>query len=92
MLADLSIQEGKRLYCLRPKIHFFHHCLYDVDKQLRSNCQWVVNPNLWGCEMNEDYIGRISRMSRRVSPKIATQRTIDRYLVAAKLLFKKFQV
>ena len=88
-LASRAIQEGKRLYSLRPKLHYYHHVLLDLETQIRRRDEWCLNPALFGCESNEDYIGRISRLSRKVSPKSISQRTIDRYLVAVKLLFRK---
>ena len=87
-LADMALRSNKRLYSLRPKFHYFHHVLHDLESQLRAKHPWCLNPNMFGCE-NEDFIGRISRISRKVSPKIASSRTIDRYLVGCKLLFRK---
>ena len=91
-LASLSIREGQRLYSLRPKLHYFHHTLEDIREQIAAGHPYILNPIYAGCEANEDYIGRLSRLSRKVSPKIAGQRTIDRYLVGCQLLFKKHGV
>ena len=88
-LASRAIQEGKRLYSLRPKLHYYHHVLIELEAQIRRQDAWCLNPALFGCESNEDYIGRISRISRKVSPKATSRRTLDRYLVAVKLMFRK---
>ena len=91
-LAALSIREGQKLYSLRPKLHYFHHTLEDLRDQLAAGHEQILNPIYAGCEANEDFIGRLSRLSRKVSPKITGQRTIDRYLVGCRLLFKKHGV
>ena len=88
-LADMAMRGGKTLYSLRPKLHYFAHTLWDLQTQLEAGHPYILNPNVFGCEQNEDWIGRVSRLSRKVSPKICSQRTIDRYLVGVCLLFRK---
>ena len=91
-LADRSIRAGKRHYSLRPKLHYFHHTLMDLKAQLSAGHKHILNPIFAGCEANEDFIGRVSRLARKVSPKIAMQRTLDRYLVGVMLLMRKHGV
>ena len=89
-LAQRTLSEGRRLYALRPKVHYFHHSLRDLQLQLDRGDPAILNYNaVFNCEANEDFIGRVSRISRRVSPKIASRRTLDRYLLACKLAFKR---
>ena len=88
-LAQLSIERGLKYFSLRPKVHYYHHTLRELHQQVSKHHEWVLSPSAWNCESNEDYIGKISRLSRRVSPKICGQRVIDRYLVAAKLIFER---
>ena len=89
-LANRCIQERRRLFSLRPKVHFYHHILVDLQQQLSKGHPYILNyPALYNCEANEDFIGRVSRLSRRVSPKINARRTLDRYLVACKLIHKR---
>ena len=92
LLANDSIQMQRRLYSLRPKVHYFHHILYDLQLQLAAGHSSILNPIIFGCEGNEDFIGRVSRLSRKVSPRLASRRTIDRYLLACKLLYRKHGV
>ena len=100
-LAARSIQQGTHLYALRPKLHYCHHLLIDLERQINGNQSHdgnqghdgnqspVLNPGLWNCESNEDWIGKVSRLSRKVSPRLISLRTIQRYLVAIRLTLKK---
>ena len=88
-LADYCIRNAMRLFSLRPKCHYFHHSLVDMEKQLALGHAWVCSPAIWNCENNEDFVGRLSRLSRRVSPRLATQRVVDRYLLGVKLLYRR---
>ena len=88
-LADHCLNSGLKLFSLRPKCHFFHHSILEMEKQIASGHAWVCSPAMFNCENNEDFVGRVCRLSRRVSPKLVSLRTIDRYLVATKLLYKR---
>ena len=88
-LAEHCINAGLKLFSLRPKCHYFHHTLKELEMQIYSGHRWVLSPAIWNCENNEDFIGRLSRLSRRVSPRLCSIRVIDRYLVGVKLLFQR---
>ena len=88
-LASFCLQRGMKLFSLRPKTHYFHHTLMEMEEQLAAGHKWILSPAIFNCESNEDYIGRISRLSRKVSPKICSQRVIDRYLVGMYLALKR---
>ena len=91
-LANHALQNHLKLFSMRPKTHYFAHSLWDLLVQINLNHEWVCSPALWNCEANEDFVGRISRLSRRVSPRLAGQRVIDRYLVGVQLLFRRARV
>ena len=76
-------------FCLRPKVHYFHHQLWDMQCALGRGAQVLINPILFNCELCEDYIGRISLLSRRVSPKLCSLRVVQRHLVKMKCLLKR---
>ena len=88
-LADTCIAENRKLFSLRPKCHYFHHSLQELERQITAGHASVLSPAVFNCENDEDFIGRIARLSRRVSPRLTSQRVIDRYLVGVKLLFKR---
>ena len=88
-LAHVSLNMGHKLYALRPKVHFYAHILYDLKVQVERRDPAILNySGIYNAEANEDFIGRISRISRKVSPKLASKRTIDRYLLACKLVLR----
>ena len=89
-LASRCISEGRRFFALRPKVHYYHHFLTDLQYELSKGHSSIFNyAAAFNCEANEDWIGRVCRISRRVSAKLNAQRTIDRYLVACRLIFKR---
>lgn len=76
-------------YSLRPKVHYFHHQLWEMQGALNRGAQVVINPILFNCEGCEDYIGRCSLLSRRVSPRLCSQRVVQRNLIKMKCLLKR---
>ena len=89
-LARRCINENRRLFPLRPKVHYFGHVLWNLRLAIQAGQSHILNyPAMCNNEANEDFIGRVSRISRRVSAVLTTRRTIDRYLVACKLIFKR---
>ena len=89
-LANMCIGEKKRYFSLKPKVHYYHHILVDMQQQVDLGHEVIFNYGaVFNCEGNEDMIGKVSRISRRVSPKKASRNTIEHYLCACKLLYKK---
>ena len=76
------------LFPLYPKLHIWHHLVLAV-KQSGERNQSAINPTMWGCQMDEDTVGRASRLSRRVNIRRVASRTLERYLVSAYTAFTK---
>ena len=87
-LARDCFTSTKSLYPLLPKLHFMdHHVLklhWDGIQQGLG-----VNPLLTAVQMDEDIVGRVSRVARRVSIRRQISRTFDRYLIACDRALKK---
>ena len=84
--------KNKRIagYNLRPKLHYFHHSLFDQKKALEERSRkFILNPAVWNCEANEDYIGRLARISRRVDSRTCSLRTLQKYLVKARAVIAR---
>ena len=82
-LAKESVQRGRCLFSLIPKLHCLHHiCLEDL-LQASKTSPMVVNPLCYSVQQSEDYIGRNSRTSRRVHPRQVATRTLQRHLKLA---------
>ena len=88
-LADYCTRMGVTGFRLRPKLHYLHHLLYETQQQLQSGSEFVLSSSTYLCEQNEDFIGRISRVSRRVAARTAGMRTTQRYLVKVRCLLKR---
>ena len=68
------------LFPLYTKLHAMHHMILKVrDEALQFG--FAQNPMGCSCQMDEDVVGRISRLSRRVSIRTVMVRTMNRYLI-----------
>lgn len=77
--ARQCIDMKLRLFCMRPKFHSWAHTVYELREKVQAGHEHVLNPAIYNCEQNEDFIGRISRISRHVSTRLTTYRTLQRY-------------
>ena len=89
LLGQKSISLGVRAFVLKPKTHGLHHVAYSLKQQLDFGCALVLNPECHGCEPNEDYIGRVSRLSRKVGAQIVDLRVIQRVFLKTRALHRK---
>lgn len=82
-LASRSHALGRRLFILQPKCHAFHHLCLDLLHGSERKAD-TLNILAYSCQADEDYIGRPSRISRRVtSGDTTSDRVIDRLLQAS---------
>ncbi|CAK9042534.1 unnamed protein product [Durusdinium trenchii] len=80
-LATMCSRRGMRSFYIRPKMHMFAHLLLDLKYSLQGEqCHFVINPACHCTWSDEDYIGRIARISRRTHPSSAPANTIKRSL------------
>lgn len=78
-LASLAKSQDKCMFVLQPKVHCLHHFLLDLWSAFQRNVRGL-NPLGMSCQPSEDFIGRPSRMSRRVTAqKPVLERILDRY-------------
>eukprot|EP00438_Fugacium_kawagutii_P024328 Skav216812 [mRNA] locus=scaffold135:76492:78012:- [translate_table: standard] len=66
---------------LMPNLHRLHHIMWAMQEQATQTV-YVLNPLHAATQADEDYIGRPCRVSRRVSPRLTIQRTLERSLQA----------
>ena len=82
-MAQMSHSLGRCLYIFQPKIHVFHHFMQELFAAYQRNIK-ALNPLAKSCQPSEDFIGRPSRLSRRVSSRSTVlHRIMDRYLQSA---------
>ena len=79
-LVRLSFDRGVSLWALMPKSHVIHH----VFDELSQAGQWIVNPVVFAVQVSEDFIGKKSRLARRVHPAQVVRRVLERSLMAAR--------
>jgi hypothetical protein len=64
-----------------PKLHMFGEILFKLHIEKREDLP-SVNPLAYGTQQDEDFVGRISAISRNVSVRTVHVRTLTRYLVS----------
>ena len=75
----------------RRNIICYGHEKYDLLKRLEDpETERCANPQLFGCEMNEDVVGKLSRLSRRVSTRKTSERTLQLYLIKSKSVYRRW--
>ena len=87
-LASQAFAGNRCLYPLKPKIHGLDHIIHGMISQV-ENHGFCWNPMIVGNQQEEDFIGRPSRLSRRVSARLPATRTLQRYLIAARAAWVK---
>ena len=79
-------------FAITSKFHLLCHEKVQILHLLNDPCvQWIPNPQLFGCEMNEDVVGKMSRLIRRVSSRRASSRALELYLIKSKAVYRRFK-
>lgn len=78
-LAHKAIEDGKPAFAMFPKSHMFQELVEEMAYQIE------VSPYCWNiladaCFQEEDMVGRISALTRMVSPRNQALRALQRYL------------
>ena len=79
-LAVLSAGLGEDRYPVTPK----HHTLWRIIKMIEWEADmtgFAMNPVLETCAQDEDFVGRLARVCRAVSPRATALRTTQRCLL-----------
>ena len=78
--AQLTLAQRKRRFAMVPKLHMMAHCAFDLLDQARRG-DWVQNPLSSTNQIQEDFIGRPARISRRVNIRSLHRSLIMRSLI-----------
>jgi hypothetical protein len=73
-LYPQAIASGRMRYKLRPKLHYLHHAIIDLQKTR-------LNPFFSTCFLDEDYMGKIKALSSKCHASTVVHRTLQRYLI-----------
>ena len=88
-LGKLALDMRIRAFILKPKCHSLHHIAHSIQTALEQGDPLVLSPEAESCEPNEDFIGRISRLSRRVGARCMDLRVFQRYFLKKRALHNK---
>eukprot|EP00439_Symbiodinium_sp_Y106_P012257 s406_g1.t2 len=68
--SSLAYRRNLTRYNLTPKLHCWHHICLDLKRSLDRGLQFHLSPLADANFADEDFVGRVSRLSRRVSPRL----------------------
>ena len=88
MLAQMGLHDFRMIsFALKPKYHCLKHLAWDLKIQIERGSPLVLSPNMNSCESNEDCVGRICVLARRVSTRTIGFRVIQRFFLKSRALF-----
>lgn len=90
-LARLTMALGQSGYAIKPKFHGIHHVGHRIRHDLMKGAQRILNPLVSACEQNEDTVGRISRLSRKLATKTLTTRLFQRHFLKKGALLRRIR-
>lgn len=73
-------------WAIVPKCHSLRHFSLDVERFLQDNGRLFLNPISHSCEVGEDVIGRMARLSRRTDSRTMQRRCLEFYLIKVRAL------
>ena len=79
--ATITFRDGKTRFKMHPKMHMFGEVVTTLEFQERSSLP-SPNPLIFSTQQDEDFVGRICTISRRVSCRTIHMRTLSRYQIA----------
>ena len=82
-LAQEAFNQKRCLFTLVPKHHLLHHVFLVDLLHAGQSKKAIPNPLIFSVQCSEDFIGRPSRISRRVNSRTVVDRTMDRFLIRA---------
>ena len=89
VLGRAAINLRIRAFIQKPKHHALHHVAIHLQRELRKGATLILSPQCNACEINEDFMGRNSRLSRRVGFRLCDLRVIHRYFMKVSCLIKR---
>ena len=77
-------------FAMKPKLHMLGHTVFEVNQQLGKGNARILSCLIFNCEANEDLIGRVARLSRRVHQTRVCERVLEHYLIKCHALYQKY--
>ena len=76
--ASRALEKSVPRFKVMPKFHFFAHIVHSMRRAARMD-QVSLNALAYACQLDEDFVGRVSGQSRNVSIRNVHERTLQRY-------------
>lgn len=81
-LSTAAFHSNKALFPHMPKSHAVEHLWWKL-RSTSSTSRWCLSPLVTAVQISEDYVGKTSRLARKVHPMQAVQRVLQRSLQAS---------
>ena len=82
--AKVAHDQNRPLFLFMPNLHRLHHIFFFLkDQAANSDAEYALSPLAFSCQLEEDFVGRPSRISRRVDVRTSMARTLERVLMAS---------
>lgn len=78
-------------FAIKPKLHLLRHGSLEIDELLTAGDECMLNYNCYNCEMDEDLIGRVCRLSRRLDSRCIGERVLGCSLLKAGIVYRRFK-
>ena len=90
-LASFCMEHKLCLFGLKPKCHFQKHTLLEIYLQLEAGSTSILSPVVWDCSQNEDLIGKVCRIARKIDTRVLPERILQFYLIKAAVLLRRHE-
>lgn len=90
MLASRCLNDQFNGWAVKPKLHLMKHAHLEMHEWLAAGLEILPNYNVHNCEQNEDYIGRVCRLSRRLDSRRIGQRVLECCFMKSRLMHQRF--
>ena len=91
LAGSRCLSSSYRAFIQKPKNHALHHIAFNLRAQLLTGAPYILNPECYSCEPCEDFIGRISRISRRVDVRKQGNRVFTRVFFKIRAVHKRWR-
>ena len=88
-LGKAALQLHIRAFIQKPKTHALHHLAIFLKQELEKGASVIMSPQAHACEVSEDFMGRVCRLSRRVGFRQVNLRVCHRYFIKVNALLRK---
>lgn len=93
LATSIVHSRGLNRFAVIPKLHMLHHgalrLIREAQRAEEDGTIWTINPLAESVQLQEDWIGRPSRLSRRVSPRQIHLRVCQRSLISVMQFLKR---